>query len=54
MRVTIDLPDDLYQIVTAMSRDKAQTLSQTVVELIRRGLGDTSHLAPVQPESWGP
>ena len=39
MRTAIDLPDDLHQIASAIARDKAQTLSETVAQLIRAGLG---------------
>ena len=38
MRTTIDLPEDLHQQALAIARDTSQTLSQTVAELIRRGL----------------
>jgi hypothetical protein len=39
VRTTIDLPDDLHQQAVAIARDTSQSLSQTVAELIRRGLG---------------
>jgi hypothetical protein len=39
VRTTIDLPDDLHQIAMSIARDKAQTLSETVAELMRAGLG---------------
>jgi uncharacterized protein (UPF0254 family) len=39
VRTTIDLPDDLHRIAASIARDKAQTLSETVAELMRRGLG---------------
>lgn len=39
MRTTIDLPEDLHQIAMSIARDKAQTLSETVAELMRAGLG---------------
>ena len=39
VRTTIDLPDDLHQIAMSIARDKSQTLSETVAELIRAGLG---------------
>ena len=38
MRTTIDLPEDLHRIAMAIARDTASTLSQTVVDLIRKGL----------------
>jgi hypothetical protein len=38
VRTTIDLPDDLHALATAIARDTHQTLSQTVAGLVRRGL----------------
>lgn len=39
MRTTIDLPDDLHQQALAIARDTARSLSQTVADLMWRGLG---------------
>ena len=39
MRTTVDLPDDLHAQAVAISRDTHRTLSQTVTDLMRRGLG---------------
>lgn len=39
MRTTLDLPDDLHALATAIAKDTHQTLSQTIAGLIRRGLG---------------
>lgn len=39
MRTTIDLPDDLHSQAMSIARDTSRTLSETVAELIRRGLG---------------
>jgi len=39
VRTTIDLPDDLHKQALAIARDTRRTLSQTVADLIRRGLG---------------
>jgi hypothetical protein len=39
MRTTIDLPDDLHKQALAIARDKSRTLSETVADLMRRGLG---------------
>ncbi|MBV8931975.1 MAG: antitoxin [Kutzneria sp.] len=39
MRTTLDLPDDLHRQVLSIARDTSRTLSETVVELMRRGLG---------------
>jgi predicted transcriptional regulator len=39
MRTTIDLPDDLHKQAQAIARDTRRTLSETVADLIQRGLG---------------
>ncbi len=39
MRTTIDLPEDLHRQAVAIARDTSRTLSETVAELMRRGLG---------------
>ncbi|CAJ1581927.1 antitoxin [[Mycobacterium] wendilense] len=38
MRTTIDLPEDLHQQAQAIARDTRRTLSETVADLVRRGL----------------
>lgn len=38
MRTTIDLPDALHQQAQAIARDTRRTLSETIADLIRRGL----------------
>lgn len=38
VRTTIDLPDDLHKQAVAIARDTHRTLSETVADLIRRGL----------------
>jgi hypothetical protein len=38
MRTTLDIPDDLHALATAIARDTHQSLSQTIAALIRRGL----------------
>lgn len=50
MRTTIDLPEDLHRIAMAIARDSASTLSQTVADLIRKGLrsGVADGRAPYQ------
>ena len=45
MRTTIDLPDDLHKQALAIARDTHRTFSETVADLIRRGLGTSSNLA---------
>ena len=42
MRTTIDLPDDLHKQAQAIARDTHRTMSQTVVDLMRRGLNTAS------------
>ncbi|HYA44886.1 MAG TPA: hypothetical protein VED59_04705 [Acidimicrobiales bacterium] len=42
MRTTIDLPPDLHKQALAIARDTSRTLSQTVADLVRRGLGQGS------------
>ncbi len=38
MRTTVDLPDDLHRATTSLARDRGQSLSQIVSELIRQAL----------------
>jgi predicted transcriptional regulator len=45
VRTTIDLPDDLHKQASAIARDTHRTLSQTVADLMRRGLGAGSTAA---------
>jgi hypothetical protein len=42
MRTTIDLPDDLHRQAISIARDTARSLSETVADLMRRGL-DQGH-----------
>lgn len=44
MRTTITLSDDTFRTVTAIARDKRQTISLTVEELVRLGLAGKSAL----------
>jgi Arc/MetJ family transcription regulator len=39
MRTTIDLPDDLHRQAMSIARDTSRSLSETVADLLRRGLG---------------
>lgn len=39
MRTTVDLPDDLHQQAMSIARDTSRSFSETVADLIRRGLG---------------
>jgi hypothetical protein len=47
VRTTIDLPDDLHKQALAIARDKSRTLSETVADLMRRGLsqGDAGQIS---------
>jgi predicted transcriptional regulator len=45
VRTTIDLPDDLHKQAQAIARDTHRTLSETVADLMRRGLGAGSAAA---------
>jgi hypothetical protein len=38
MRTTIDLPDDLHGAAVALARDRHQSLSRTVADLLRVAL----------------
>jgi macrodomain Ter protein organizer (MatP/YcbG family) len=42
VRTTIDLPNDLHRVMAALARDRGQTLSQTVADLLELALGDSS------------
>ncbi len=39
MRTTIDLPEDLHSLTTAVARDAGTSLSETVASLLRAALG---------------
>ena len=39
MRTTVDLPDDLHRQAQAIARDTRRTVSETIADLMRRGLG---------------
>ncbi|HVV36227.1 MAG TPA: hypothetical protein VHC63_06450 [Acidimicrobiales bacterium] len=45
MRTTIDLPDDIHAVARGLSRDQRITMSEAVVMLIRRGLGEPGNVA---------
>jgi predicted transcriptional regulator len=40
VRTTVDLPDDLHRQVQSIARKTSRTLSEIVVDLMRRGLGE--------------
>jgi predicted DNA-binding protein len=41
VRTTVDLPDELHARLTSLSRDRGTTLSRTLADLVRAGLGGT-------------
>ena len=47
MRTTIDLPQDLHEKAKRIAHDTSRTLSETVADLIRRGL-ESRPAAPVE------
>jgi hypothetical protein len=49
MRTTVDIPEDLHRIALGLSRDTGRSLSQTIVLLMRRGLGAPGHVAEPAP-----
>ena len=56
VRTTIDLPEDLHRLAQAIARDTHRTLSETVAELIRRGLvaGNSSAAVSKDPRTGLP
>ncbi|MFI5779394.1 antitoxin [Nocardia sp. NPDC051570] len=42
MRTTIDLPEDLHRQAMAIAHDTHRTFSDTVSDLVRRGLGQNN------------
>lgn len=38
MRTTVDLPDDLHRQAMSIARDTSRSFSETIADLIRRGL----------------
>ena len=53
MRTTIDLPDDLHRLARAIARDTSRSLSATVAELMRRGLGEVREPEVARSERTG-
>jgi hypothetical protein len=47
MRTTVDLPDDLHRVAVSLARDTSRSLSETVADLMRRGLGQAPATAGV-------
>jgi predicted transcriptional regulator len=40
VRTTIDLPDDLHRRARALAYETSRSLSETIAQLVRRGLGE--------------
>jgi hypothetical protein len=53
MRTTIDLPEDLYEQAKCLARDTSRTLSETVADLVRRGLEGAGAVATVRSDRTG-
>lgn len=53
MRTTIDLPDDLHRRARSIARDTSRSLSTTVADLMRRGLGDAQAIEISRSERTG-
>lgn len=51
MRTTVNLPDDLHQQIHAISRDTHRAFSDTVADLVRRGLGHADNAGAVSKSS---
>lgn len=49
MRTTVDLPDDLHKQALSIARDTSRSLSETVADLMRRGLGPGQAAQPAHP-----
>ena len=45
MRTTVDLPDELHRQVRAIARDTRRTFSDTVADLMQRGLNPATPAA---------
>ena len=56
MRTTIDLPEDLHRLAQAIARDTHRSLSETVADLIRRGLvaGNSTAVVSKDPRTGLP
>jgi hypothetical protein len=39
MRISLDLPEDLHRQLMSIAQDTSRSFNETVVDLIRRGLG---------------
>jgi hypothetical protein len=53
VRTTIDLPEDLHRRAMSIARDTSRTFSDTVADLIRRGLGQPQPAQLARSERTG-
>jgi Arc/MetJ family transcription regulator len=53
MRTTIDLPDDLHRVATAIARDQGTSLSEAVAMLLRRAIGTAGDAEVITSERTG-
>jgi hypothetical protein len=53
VRTTIDLPNDLHKQALAIARDTRRSLSETVADLVRRGLGSDNPPPPATDPRTG-
>lgn len=53
MRTTIDLPEDLHRLTKAIAHDECLTLSEVVVGLIRRAIGQHQPLTIISDLATG-
>lgn len=53
MRTTIDLPDDLHRIASAIARDQGTSLSQAVTSLLRSAVSTPGSATARQSERTG-
>lgn len=59
MRTTVDLPEKLHRVAIGLARHTGQSMSQTIVQLMERGLreslaGDTAKGFATSPETGLP
>ena len=53
MRTTIDLPEDLHRIATAIARDQGTTLSEAAAQLLRRAIDASGSASVTTSERTG-
>ncbi|HMA47315.1 MAG TPA: antitoxin [Frankiaceae bacterium] len=42
MRTTVDLPDDVHELIRSLAHDRRQTFSQALTDLIRRSTSEAA------------